>query len=188
MRYILIITLIGIQSCISKPKLFQSKLTVETIYSKYDINRIQQDDGSFKIEKKKIMLVERQLPEISIENRTRDKLDYEIKGNIVSGGLSIHKVKKIIQDKHIANDTLFVKHYTQTIHIAGKEGATVEGYNYRQKESLNIPDSIKTIKIELYENRLNIPSNFKDQKKIRFLAECSINFNQLKHKSKPKES
>lgn len=90
-------------------------------------------------------------PNILINDKQGNEIVYHIQGNVKSGGLSINVPKKIASHQIISNDTLVITHIVNIVGISGKEGSSISGYNYQQKELLNIPNEIKMVKIQLYE-------------------------------------
>ena len=96
-------------------------------------------------------------PKITIRYDDSSNLIYDLQGNIYSGGLSIHNVKKIRIENEVKNDTLWIKNYVEIKRIPGKESATINGYNYSKQNKIKVPKDIKTIKIQLLEDFSAIP-------------------------------
>lgn len=78
-------------------------------------------------------------PKVIIKSHNANQLIYDLQGNIYSGGLSIHNVKKIRIENEVKNDTLWVKNYVEIKRIPGKESATINGYNYSKQNKIKVP-------------------------------------------------
>ena len=108
---------------------------------------------------------------ILIQSQSGNELIFLLQGNIASGGLSINKIKKIRFEKaEQIGDSITLKYYVEIVNLAGKEAATVEGYNYSKEELYTIPKDVKAIKIELYENRIEQRTGSK-LPKLKLVAE-----------------
>lgn len=114
-------------------------------------------------------------PQILIHHKQEKEIIYRIQGNVKSGGLSINAPKKIVSQHVMSNDTLIITNTVNIVGIAGKEGNNIKGYNYQQDEKLPIPNKIKIVKIQLYEEFSNQKS--KEDNKIVLLTDKTIEIN-----------
>ncbi|WP_185145652.1 hypothetical protein [Empedobacter tilapiae] len=71
-----------------------------------------------------------------------------------------------------------MKFYVEIVNIAGKEGATIKGYNYSKEENYNIPKDVKVINIELYEDRLSQRTGSKHPK-LKLVAQQIFDINDV---------
>lgn len=119
------------------------------------------------------VVTERLHPKIVMLSKNAEELQFQIQGNISSGGHTIHQVRKIRFEKgEQSGNTITLKYYTEIKRIPGKESANVQGYNYTKNEVYKIPRDIKVIKVELYEERINDPSDTKP----KLIAQQTFNF------------
>lgn len=115
-------------------------------------------------------------------NQSDKTIDLLLQGNISSSGLSINNIKKIrLKKTEQVGDVITLKYYVEIVNISGKEGSTVQGYNYSKVESYKIPDKVKTLKVELYEDRISQRTGSK-LPKLKLVAE---HFFDLTMKNKP---
>ncbi len=114
-------------------------------------------------------------PKITILNKSANKVDFKIQGNIVSNGLSINKVKKIRTEQEVVNNQLNLKVIVEVVYISGKEGSGIEGYNYEQQREIEIPKNIKSLKIDLIEDRLSSRGTLSATEKTKRIATESLN-------------
>lgn len=118
-------------------------------------------------------ITERLNPKIVMLSKNAEELQFQIQGNISSGGHTIHQVRKIRFEKgEQSGNTITLKYYVEIKKKPGKESANVEGYNYIQDEIYKIPGDIKIIRIELYEERINTPLYTKP----KLIAQQTFNF------------
>ncbi|WP_228438838.1 hypothetical protein [Chryseobacterium pennae] len=118
-------------------------------------------------------VVERLNPMIFMLSKNAETLQLRIQGNISSGGHSVHQVRKIGFEKGERNgNTITLRYYVEIKKIPGKESADVSGYNYTKDEIYKIPDDVKIIRIELYEDKINTPSDRNPQ----LVAHQTFNF------------
>ncbi|PKF76042.1 hypothetical protein CW752_01520 [Chryseobacterium sp. PMSZPI] len=101
--------------------------------------------------------VEKRLdPGIIMFSKNSKTLKFRIQGNISSSGHSIHKVRKIRLEKGTQNgNTITLRYYVEIKKQPGKESANVKGYHYSKDETYTIPNDVKVINIELYEDQIN---------------------------------
>ena len=105
-------------------------------------------------------VTERLKPMVFMLSKNKEALKFRIQGNIGSGGHSIHQVSKIRFEKGEQNgNSITLRYYVEIKKLPGKESAGVQGYNYTKDETYPIPDGVKIIKIELYEERINDTSD-----------------------------
>lgn len=116
---------------------------------------------------------ERLHPKIVMLTKNAEELEFRIQGNISSGGHTIYQVRKIRFEKgEQSGNTITLRYYIEIKRIPGKESANVQGYNYTKNEVYKIPRDIKVIKAELYEERINDPSDTKP----KLIAQQTFNF------------
>lgn len=114
-------------------------------------------------------VTERLKPVIFMLSKNAETLQFRIQGNISSGGHTINKLRKLRLEKGKQNgNTITLKYYIEIKKISGKESVYVLGYNYTKDETYKIPNDVKVIRIELYEDQSYIGYNPK--------AYCSANF------------
>lgn len=148
----------------------QNSLQTEMIIGKSITACKLTEKGAYVRYKKVIPTSEVLLPEINMVSQDAKKINYQIKGNISSKGLSANKVKTIRIEQEIIDGFLVLKHYVEIVGIAGKEGNDVLGYNYTKNEMLSLPKEVKNIKLELYheysKQRTPKPTTLAFQKEI----------------------
>jgi hypothetical protein len=148
----------------------QNKIHIETITGKSITACERTEKGAYVRYRKTIYNVEVLKNEIIIKTNTPQKIDYQIKGNINSNGLNINHVKKIRIEQELKDGVLILKHFTEIVGIAGKEGNDIMGYNYIQNENFIIPKNVKKIKFELYHEfsnqRTHKPTKLEFEKEI----------------------
>ncbi|MCJ7936070.1 MAG: hypothetical protein MUW56_21190 [Chryseobacterium sp.] len=106
-------------------------------------------------------------------SKNAETLKFRIQRNISSGGHTIHQVRKIRFEEGEQNgNSITLRYYVEIKKVPGKESADVKGYNYTKDESYKIPDDVKIIKIELYEDRINDTSDTKPKR----IAQQTFNF------------
>ncbi|WP_407488173.1 hypothetical protein [Elizabethkingia anophelis] len=132
------------------------KLNVTTIYS--EPNRVTREvpetSGKHTYTTRK-EVTERLNPMIVMTSKNAEILKFRIQGNISSGGLNINKIRKTRLEKVTQNgNSMTLRYYVEIKKIPGKEGSDVVGYNYTKDETYKIPNDVKIIKIELYENQI----------------------------------
>lgn len=132
----------------------RSKFHVETINARMDRISVPRNGGTDTIYRNTMVPITPRLEaKIEVLDKGVKVLNYQLQGSIHSSGLSINRVKRIYVEKEFLGDSLVLKHIVEVVRIAGKEGNSVMGYNYIKKESVNIPDFVKRVRIELYEHR-----------------------------------
>lgn len=105
-------------------------------------------------------VTERIDPMIFMLSKNGETLNFRIQGNISSGGHTIHQVRKIRFEKgEPSGNSITLRYFVEIKRMAGKESVNVKGYNYTEEETYKIPNVVKIIKIELYEDRINEASN-----------------------------
>lgn len=132
------------------------KLNVTTIYSEPNrVTREVLETGGKHTYTTRKEVTERLNPMIVMTSKNAEILKFRIQGNISSGGLNINQVRKIRLEKVAQNGkSMTLKYYVEVKKIPGKEGSDVMGYNYTKDETYKIPNDVKIIKIELYENQI----------------------------------
>lgn len=131
-----------------------SRLQRETVLS--EIIRVEvphEDTGASTFKNTKIAITEKLTPNIAVIHQDSKHLKYELQGFVASSGLAINRVKRIGLEKVITGDSMLLKHIVEIVHIPGKEGSLVMGYNYTQMESVPIPETVRNVRIELYEKK-----------------------------------
>ncbi|MEG0926678.1 hypothetical protein [Chryseobacterium sp.] len=118
-------------------------------------------------------VTERLAPMIFMLSKNAEMLKFRIQGNISSSEHSIHQIRKIRFEKGEQNGNyMTLRYYVEIKKMPGKESANVQGYNYTKDEAYKIPDDVKLIKIELYEDRINEISDTNP----KLIAEPIFNF------------
>lgn len=101
-------------------------------------------------------IIERLTPQIFMLSKTAETLKFRLQGNVHSSGHTINQVRKIRFEKgEQYGNTITLRYFVEIKRIPGKEKADVRGYNYTKDETYKIPNDVKLIKIELYEDRIN---------------------------------
>lgn len=101
-------------------------------------------------------ITERFAPQIFMLSKTVETLEFRIQGNINSSGHTMSQVRKIRFEKgEQYGNTITLRYFVEIKKIPGKENEDVRGYNYTKDEKYKIPNDVKLIQIELYEDRLN---------------------------------
>lgn len=101
-------------------------------------------------------VTERLSPKILMLSKNTETLQFRLQGNISSSGHTIHQVRKIRFGKGERNgNTITLRYYVEIKKIPGKESANILGYNYTKDEIYKIPNDVKIIRVELYEDRSN---------------------------------
>ena len=162
MKTIYILILLSLAGCAPK-----SSLKIETVLAKSDRNAVK-DTATGKITYRNtyVPITPELEPKIKMISKNGNKLTLQLQGNISSGGLRISKVKtlRMEQDQKYGN-SITLKYIVEIITIPGKEGSNVQGYNYIKNVQYDIPNDVKVIKVELYEERLkNAADNTKTTK------------------------
>lgn len=132
------------------------KLNITTIYSEPKRStREVPETGAVHHYTTRKEVTERFSPMIVMISKNAEILKFRIQGNISSGGHNINRIRKIRFEKGEQNgNSMTLRYYVEIKKIPGKESADVTGYNYTKDESFKIPNDIKIIKIELYEDRI----------------------------------
>lgn len=150
------------------------KLNVSPIFSepKYATKEIPETGKTHKYTTLR-EVTERLDPIIFMLSRNDKTLKFRIQGNISSGGHTIYQVRKIRFEKGEQNgNSITLRYFAEIKKIPGKESADVKGYNYSKDETYTIPKDVKVINIELYEDRINDPSD----PKSKIIAQKTFNF------------
>jgi len=130
------------------------KIKIEPIITEPIRVKVQNPEtGALSYKNSYKMVTDPLAPQIIVIENKGGSVHYRIQGNIRSGGLSIHRVKRVSLERVIVGDVLVLRHTAMVIRLAGKEGSLIKGYNYSKEEYQPIPKGIKSIKIELYEDR-----------------------------------
>lgn len=116
-------------------------------------------------------VTERLIPAVSLLYKEGNLLKFSIQGNITSRGHQIRKVSSIRfeQGEQVGN-SITLKYYVNIKHIPGKEGATIAGYNYTNQENYQIPNDVKLIRVEVYEEHPNQKPKLIVEQKFDFFA------------------
>ncbi|WP_260255410.1 hypothetical protein [Elizabethkingia anophelis] len=132
------------------------KLNVTTVYSEPNrVTREFPETGGKHTYTTRKEVTERLNPMIVMTSKNAETLKFRIQGNISSGGLNINKIRKIRLEEAAQNgNSLTLRYYVEVKKIPGKESSDVVGYNYTKDEIYKIPNDVKIIKIELYENQI----------------------------------
>lgn len=133
------------------------KLNVKTIYAEPK-RHTREVPGTGTVHKytTRKEITKRLSPLIIMTSKNAEILKFRIQGNISSGGHNIHQVRKIRFEKGEQNgNCMTLRYYVEVKKVPGKESADVTGYNYTKDETYKIPDSVKLVRIELYEDRIN---------------------------------
>ncbi|MGU3375004.1 hypothetical protein [Chryseobacterium sp. M5A1_1a] len=118
-------------------------------------------------------VTERLHPMVFMLSKNDEVLKFRIQGNISSSGHTIHQVRKIRFKKGAKNgNALTLRYYVEVKKYPGKESANVQGYNYTKDETYKIPNDVKLIKVELYEDRMNDTSDTNS----KLIAQQTFNF------------
>ncbi|WET50054.1 hypothetical protein PYS58_02765 [Chryseobacterium indologenes] len=171
MKHFMILTsLLALLSCKGNAQ----KLKVTAIYTEPKrVTKVIPETGKPHPYTTREAVTERLHPRIVMLTKNAEELQFQIQGNVSSGGHSIHQVKKIRFEKGEQNgNTITLRYYTEIKKIPGKESADVQGYNYTKNEVYKIPNGIKIIKVELYEERINDPLDTKP----KLIAQQTFNF------------
>lgn len=133
------------------------KLQISTIYSEPKrVEREVPETASIHTFTNHKEITDRLDPGIFMISKNTELLKFRIQGNISSGGHTINKVRKIRFEKGEQNgNTITLRYYTEIKRYPGKESANIQGYNYTKEESYKLPENIKVIRVELYEDRIN---------------------------------
>ncbi|WP_185155114.1 hypothetical protein [Chryseobacterium sp. c4a] len=154
MKHFLIFTsLFALISC----KTSSQKLKVTAIYTEPKrVTKEVSTTGKTHTYTTRMAVMERFDPKVFMLSRNAEILQFRIQGNISSGGHTIHQVRKIRFEKGTQNGNIItLKYYVEIKKIPGKESANVQGYNYTNDETYKIPNDVKIIRVELYEDRIN---------------------------------
>ncbi|WP_291117018.1 hypothetical protein [Empedobacter sp. UBA7248] len=181
MKLLYILMLFPFLSCSA-----QNKLKIETILAApARVTAQNTETGIIYSQSRYVTQTARLEHAILMQNQSDNKLIFQLQGNISSGGLSINKVKKIRFEKaEPIGDSITLKYFLEIVNIAGKEGATVQGYNYSKMQSHTIPKNAKVIKIELYEDRITQRTGSK-LPKLKLVAEKSFDLSTKKNITNP---
>ena len=167
---IILISFLALFSCETNAQ----KLNITTIYSepKRSTKEVPETGAVYNYTTRK-EVTERFSPTIVMISKNAEILKFRIQGNISSGGHNINRTRKIRFEKGEQNgNSITLKYYVEIKRIPGKESADVTGYNYSKDESFKIPNDIKIIKIELYEDQTNGASG----RNPKLIAEQTFNF------------
>lgn len=150
------------------------KLQVTVIYSEPKrVTRAVPETGAASAYTTNKVVTKRFDPMVFMLSKNVEKFSFRIQGNISSGGHHSNQVRKIRLEKgKQEGNSITLRYYAEVKKIPGKESANVMGYNYAKDETYEIPDDIKIIRIELYEDRINSTST----KIPRLIAQQTFNF------------
>lgn len=150
------------------------KLKVTAIYTEPKrVTKVIPETGKSHTYTTREAVTERLHPNIAMLTKNADELQFQIQGNISSGGHTIHQVRKIRFEKgEQSGNTITLRYYTEIKKKPGKENADVQGYNYTKDEVYKIPADVKIIKVELYEERINDPAGINP----KLIAQQTFNF------------
>lgn len=96
---------------------------------------------------------QRLVPTIQVLSKRGNSLQLSIRGNVSSSGLHSNKIRKIRLEKGKLEDGRITLKFVVDINkIAGKESASIRGYNYEQNISYKIPKGTRYAQLQLYEN------------------------------------
>jgi len=171
MKYLMILTsFLTLLGC----KTNAQKLQIFSIYAEpRQATREVPETGKVHTYTTRMEITERLNPMIFMISKNRETLKFRIQGNISSSGHRIQQVRKIRIEKGEKNGhSITLRYYVEVKRKSGKESADVLGYNYSKDETYKIPDAIKIIRIELYEDRINDTS----AKNPKLIAERTFNF------------
>ncbi|WP_103249513.1 hypothetical protein [Chryseobacterium phosphatilyticum] len=150
------------------------KLRISTIYTEPErvVKEVPETD-KIQTYTTRQEVTERLNPMILMLSKTGKILKFRIQGNISSGGHIINQIEKIRFEKGKQNgNSITLKYYTEITRKSGKESAGVSGYNYTKDEIYTVPDDVKVIKVELYEDQINKAPD----KYIKLIAQQTFNF------------
>ncbi|QQT25550.1 hypothetical protein [Sphingobacterium spiritivorum] len=171
MKYFIILTSLWV---VLSSNASAQKLKVTTIYT--EPNRVTKEipeTGAVQHYTTRKEIAERLNPTILLISKKEKTVKFRIQGNISSGGHNIHQVSKIRLEKgEEKGNILTLKCFVEIKKIPGKESADIAGYNYTKDETCKIPDDVKAIKMELYEERITDPSG----RTPKLIAEQTFNF------------
>lgn len=154
-----------------------NKLKVETILVKpFTSTSLDKETGRRINTSSYIPLTSVLEPAILFQSNYNNQLSFRIQGNITSGGLSIQNVKRIrFKQGEKSGNHITIKYFVEIIHIGGKEGNNVRGYNYTKDIIYKIPEDVKFIKVELYEDRITQKTGSKHPK-LKLIASQEFDF------------
>ncbi|MCQ9639574.1 hypothetical protein MP478_09235 [Chryseobacterium sp. WG14] len=150
------------------------KLKVSTIYSEPKrVTRETPETGKAYTYTTRKEVTERLDPLIFMLSKNAETPKFRIQGNISSSGHIINQVRKIRFERGPqSGNTVTLKYYVEIKKVPGKESANIKGYNYTKDVTYKIPDDVKIIRIELYEDRINDTSD----EKPKLIAQQTFNF------------
>jgi len=103
-------------------------------------------------------------PEILMLSTNESKLQFRIQGNIRSSGHQMRHIRRIRYEKGEQDGVeITLKYYVEIKNKPGKEGALIKGYNYTKDISHRIPKGVRIVKIELYEDYLEVSAATKSK-------------------------
>lgn len=150
------------------------KLRISTIYteSKRVTREVPGTDSVHTLTTQK-EVTERLDPGIFMLFKNAEILKFRIQGNISSGGHTMNRIRKIRFERGEHNgNSITLRYYVEIVKKPGKESANVQGYNYMKDENYKLPDDVKVVKVELYENSINTSS----ETKPKLIAQQTFNF------------
>lgn len=154
MKYFIILTsFLTLSGCNTNSQ----KMQITAIYAKPKrVTREVPETGATHTYTTNKEVTERLKPVIFMLSKNAETLQFRIQGNISSGGHTINKLRKLRLEKGKQNgNTITLKYYIEIKKISGKESVYVLGYNYTKDETYKIPNDVKVIRIELYEDQIN---------------------------------
>lgn len=171
MKYFIILTsFLTLSGCNTNAQ----KMQVTAIYSKPKrVTREIPETGATHTYTTRKEVTERLHPMIFMLSKNAEIFKFRLQGNISSSGHTIHQIRKIRFEKgEQTGNSITLRYFVEIKKKPGKESANVLGYNYTKDEVYKIPDDIKVIKIELYEDRINEISDTNP----KLIAEPVFNF------------
>ncbi|WP_250254213.1 hypothetical protein [Chryseobacterium sp. Marseille-Q3244] len=158
-HFVILTSLLALLGCKSNTE----KLQVTPIYTEPQrVTKEIPETGKNHTYMTRMEVTDRLNPMIFMLTKNAETLQFRIQGNISSGGYTIRQVRKIRFEKgEQTGNTIILRYYAEIKKYPGKESANVQGYNYIKNEIYKIPNSVKIIKVELYEDPINDTSDTK---------------------------
>lgn len=171
MKYFVILTsFLALLGCKSNVQ----KLQISNIYAKPKrVSREIPGTATTHTYTTQMEVTERFVPLIYMLSKNAEVLKFRIQGNISSSGHAINQIRKIRFEKgENKGNSIKLRYYVEIKKYPGKESADVKGYNFIKDEIYIIPNDVKLIHIELYEDHINDTS----AKNPKLIAEQTFNF------------
>lgn len=175
-QVIILISFLTLVACNVNTK----KLQIATIYAEPKrVSKKNLETGVSQITTHQ-SISERFKPQIYMISKNHQSLKFRIQGNIHSSGHQKNEIEKIRSGKaERYGDTITLRYFVEVKRSPGKENANVRGYNYTTDEIYKIPNAVKRVKIELYEDRMNFPIDTRR----KLVAQQTFNFLQKSEES-----